>query len=111
MQLTLHVRENLIRLGDAEVQGRHRWEAALLASLLSAGTQGQVGWCTGEAVSEELMRLGQAQPLQRRQWSRLIDGLRECFAKLGDEALQGFDQRFEHGPRRRTVGQIGTAHV
>ena len=50
------------------------------------------------------MRLGQAQPLQRRQWSRLIDGLRECFAKLGDDALRDFDQRFEHGPRRRTVG-------
>ena len=104
VQLIIHVRENLIRLGTAQVRGRHRWEAAVLASLLSACRGTQTGWRSGEELSTELMALGQARPLQRRQWGRLMDGLRDCFASLGPHALEGFDARFGHAPRQRTVG-------
>lgn len=104
MQLIIHVRENLIRLGAVEVRGRHRWEAAVLASLLSACRGTQTGWRSGDELSAELMTLGQARPLQRRQWGRLMDGLRDCFVGLGPEALHDFEARFGHAPRQRTVG-------
>lgn len=104
MHLIVDVAGNGISLGGVTVRGRHRWEAAVLGQLLASCSGASTGLQRCEDMELALQALGQAQPLQRRQWARVIDGLRDCFQRLGAEALADFEHRFGHAPRQRTVG-------
>ena len=69
-----------------------RWEATFLALLAAR----QV---THEALTNELTRRGQRQPLNRSQMQRLLDSLRAYL-----DALPGRPLSIEHPPRKATTG-------
>ncbi|EHR72451.1 hypothetical protein BurJ1DRAFT_3645 [Burkholderiales bacterium JOSHI_001] len=80
--------------------GRHRWDAAWLALLALGGHDSPERACHAGDLDDQVAALGQRVPLNRKQLSRLHDGLAALFLRHGLD----LSQRLRHAPRTRTVG-------
>ena len=79
MKITIDVQSNRWWVDGALAQGQRRWEAALLAILLRDVHHSAASACGQAKLQAELVSMGQAQALNRKQVGRLIDGLRDAF--------------------------------
>ncbi|MDO5691372.1 MAG: hypothetical protein Q4G70_02685 [Pseudomonadota bacterium] len=95
-QLHIDTHANSVQLADGCcVRFSRRWETAVLAALLGAGSQG----LTAADLQQRLAARGQAQPLNRAQCQRLFGNLR-AFC----QAHPVLGWRVESAPRQWTVG-------
>ena len=102
MEITIDLQANRWWMDGVPAQGQRRWEAALLALLLRDGHHSAASACGKAKLHAELLSMGQAQALNRKQIGRLIDGLHDSFDAAGH--AESFASRFRHAPRGRTVG-------
>ena len=102
MEIAIDLSANRWSIDGAPAHGKRRWEAALLALLLRDQHHHAGVGCSGAKLHVELAALGQAQPLNRKQIGRLMDGLHDAFVAIGQTPALAL--RLGHAPRGRTVG-------
>lgn len=95
----------LIRQDGSLVQFSRRWEAMVLALLVTTSRANQV--LSKSALQAELQKHGQESPLNRSQLCRLIDSLTDALDTLPRRPVQLF-----YGARKKTVGpwELRVAH-
>lgn len=102
MQILIDATCNEIVVDGVLARGRHRWEAAALATLVQGRHESETAACGVARLNRSLAHFGQAQVLNRKQLSRLWDGLETLWSQADQPS--GFAQRFRYAPRQRTVG-------
>ncbi|MBP7914969.1 MAG: hypothetical protein KAZ63_06440 [Vitreoscilla sp.] len=102
MDLLVDIGRNQITLQGRVVTGHHRWEAAALAVLVLGEHNARTRACEAGSLNGYLRSIGQEQPLNRKQLSRLWASLHAMWAEAG--CGDDFELRFRHPPRGATVG-------
>lgn len=85
-----------------EVLGHHRWEATALEALIEGQHFDATSACPLPVLQAVLAAAGQERPLNRKQISRLWEGLAAMFGEA--HRLPALSRRLGHPPRGRTVG-------
>ena len=102
MKLAIDVTQNQLTIDGQLVRGHHRWEAATLAVLVQGKHISVTSACSAYKLHAALQAFGQARALNRKQLSRLWNGVRRMFSDAGK--ADAVSSRFGHATRGLTVG-------
>jgi len=101
VQLVVNVGKNSLCINGTWTVGSRRWEAAVVATLIAA-EQGGLAGVSSLHMNTVLAEKGQRAELNRTQWRRIWESVRDMFSTA--KAEKQFDARFGCAPRQLTVG-------
>lgn len=99
--LTLDLSTNRIQYGGKSHSFKRRYEAAFLACLEESGAQSATTAVAAATIQRVLAGLGQTQPLNRKQFQRLLDGIEAGLVAVG---LNEPSAKIESPNLNRTIG-------
>lgn len=102
MDLKIDPTANQLVINGWPISGRRRWEATVLATLVSGGHRSAATACSAAQLGLALTAAGQVGTLTRKQWSLIWQSVAAMFDAAG--AAPALAARLRNAPRTATVG-------